>query len=133
MKNRNNSSKNELTKSNDFFIMDAELLPLVEEAENGCLYSQMVLTDAFSTGKKAKRDLDKKEYFLKKIYATAEQNIHKLSALWDLALIERYRGNDDLMREKFNIAIDFMQENMPMEEWDFELFYWIEKFVSDEE
>ncbi len=130
MKNRFNPQNDNYEKSTDYFLLDAELYPLLEEAENDCLYSQMVLTDAFCKGKSAKKDLDMKGYLLKKIYANTDNNLYKMIALWDLALIERDKGNYELMKKKFHDVVDFMQKNMPMKKWDFELFAMMEEFIQ---
>ena len=43
------------TNENNFLI-DADLLPLMEKAENGCLHSQMLLADAFGKGNKIAKE-----------------------------------------------------------------------------
>ena len=78
------------------------------------------------------KNLDKKAYYLNKIYETSSDNTHKVAALWDLALIEKGKGNIVEMEKKFNIVIDFMQENIPMKEWEFIHFDWMEIFISEE-
>jgi len=37
------------------------------------------------------------------------------------------------MKARFHKVIDFMQQNMPMEEWDFSLFDFMEVYIQSDE
>ena len=130
MNNDNNLLDEIINKSGGLYLMDSELIPLIEKAQNGCLLSQCTLADAFCCGEGAKKNEELARYFEKLMFNNTDDNRVKLGVLWNPAIREYQRGNYDKMIEKFNIAIDFMQENIPMEKWDFSLFAIMEKYTQ---
>ena len=127
--------KNDITFLNnrkipaDYFMIDAELLPLVHDANEGCLYSQMMLAHAFGQGEGAKKDRELETKYEEMIFETTDNNVEKVAVLWNAAMKEKDR---EKKKEKFNVVIDFMQEHLPMEEWDFELFAIMESHIQGE-
>jgi hypothetical protein len=114
-------------------MLDIELMKYVEPAENGCIDSQLELIDAFESGIGTKQDSELAAYIGRKLYKLTDDNRVKLGLLWNEALLERNRGNYDKMKEGFHQVINFMQKNMPMEEWDFSLFEDMEFYTQSEE
>lgn len=130
MNNDNNLLDEIINKSGGLYLMDSELIPLIEKAQNGCLLSQCALADAFCCGEGAKKNEELARYFEKLMFNNTDDNRVKLGVLWNPAIREYQRGNYDKMIEKFNIVIDFMQENIPMEKWDFSLFAIMEEYTQ---
>lgn len=122
MDKNDKSSNGKNINSDNLFMVDADLLPLFEKARNGCLDSQLKLVIAFNDGERAKKNEKLTSELEKLIFKTADDSKLKLAALWNPAIREFEKGNYNKMIEKFNIVIDFMQENIPMEKWDFSLF-----------
>ncbi len=130
MSNDDKSIKDLIKESNGSFLMDAELISLIDKANDGCLISQSKLAIAFCRGDGAKKNEKLALHFEKLMSENTNDNRIKLAALWNPAIREYERGNYQVMIEKFNIAIDFMQENIPMEKWDFSLFEIMEKYTQ---
>ena len=104
----------------------------MKEAEHGCLQSQIALAQAFGSGIGAKKDPELAAYYDLKIYESTDDDRVKLAVLWNLAIREKDKGNYEAMKEKFQVVIDFMQENMPMEDWDFSLFDLMESYTQSD-
>ena len=115
------------------FLLDTQLLKHVKEAEIGCLDSQIALAEAFGCGVGAKKDPELAAYYERKIYESTVDDRIKLAALWNLAIREKEKGNYEAMKEKFQVVIDFMRENMPMEDWDFSLFNFMETYTQSDQ
>lgn len=113
-------------------LLDAELHPLIVKAENGDLDSQMILLEAFDEGKNAAKSPELAEYFEQKIYDSTDDLLVKLGVLWNVAVRAGHKGDYSTMKTQFSKVIDFMQENLPMEEWDFSLFSLMEDFLEQE-
>ena len=129
MKNDNLIDSKNKTKSTEPFMMDSELLPLLEKAKNGCFESQVILADAFSHGNGAKQDENLASEYEQMIFENTQDVDIKLGVLWNRAMKEKNARNYKVMIENFNKVIDFMQENIPMQEWDFTLFAMMEEFA----
>jgi len=130
----NNTNQPISAAMNDkFFMLDADLLNHIKQAENGCVESLVTLVDAFGEGNGAKQDPELAAYFERKIYELASDNILKLSVLWNLAIRAKQQGQYETMKARFHKVIDFMQQNIPMEEWDFSLFDFMEVYTQNEE
>jgi len=114
MKNEIESSKNDHQTAPHFYMLDADLLPLMDKAENGCYYAQVDLLHTFTY-----------------VYDNTEDNLMKLAVLWNLAVREKELGNPELMKAKFEEAIRFKVENLPVDKWDFDMFSWAEKHIYD--
>lgn len=134
MKNEIESSKNDIKTANNFYLLDADLLPLMGKAENGCYYAQIDLLHAFTYGNGAKRDRQLEKKYAEMVYESTEDSLMKLAVLWNLAVREKELGNHELMKAKFEEAIRFKVENLPVDKWDFNMFLWMEKHIygSDE-
>ena len=130
MTNKRKSLEEIIAKSGGLYLMDSDLIPFIEKAENGCLDSQATLANAFCCGEGAKKNEELARYFEKLMFNNTDDNRVKLGEIWNPAIREYDRGNYDKMIEKFNIAIDFMQENIPMEKWDFSLFAIMEEYTQ---
>ena len=128
MDNENTSTLEIIESSDSLYLMDSDLIPLIEKAQNGCLLSQSTLANAFCRGEGAKKNEKLARHFEKLMFETTDDDRVKLAALWNPAIREYERGNYSKMIEKFNIAIDFMQDNIPMEKWDFSLFAIMEEY-----
>ncbi|WP_020534870.1 hypothetical protein [Lewinella cohaerens] len=114
------------------YILDAELLPMIAKAENGDLEAQLILAEAFGEGKNASESPNMAAYFEQMIFNSTEDTLVKFSILWNLAIRAKQQQDYSLMKLRFHDAIDFMQENIPMEEWDFSLFGLMEDFLLQE-
>lgn len=130
MANENTLISEIIENSNELYLMDSDLIPLIEKAHNGCLRSQSKLAKAFCSGIGAKKNETLARHFEKLMFETTDDNRVKLAALWNPAIREYERGNYDEMIERFNMAIDFMQHNIPMEKWDFSLFVIMEEYTQ---
>ncbi len=117
-------------KVDGVYILDAELHPMIKRAENGDLEAQLILAEAFGDGKNAVKSPQVAAYFEQKIFDSTEDTLVKLGALWNLAVRANQEDDYPLMKKRFNKVIDFMQENIPMEEWDFSLFDYMDKFLQ---
>ncbi len=133
MKKDNNPPKDNSTKSENLFMIDSDLLPLINKARDGCVNSQIDLSIAFGDGEGAKKNEKLAREFEALIFNTTDNNNLKLAALWNPAIREGENGNFEAMIDQFHLAIDFMQENIPMENWDFELFAIMEKLTQERE
>jgi hypothetical protein len=116
--------------SDDAILVDAELLPLFEKARNGCLDSQLKLITAFSDGTGAKKNEVLTSELEAMIFNSTDNNRFKLAALWNPAIRESEKGNSDEMIAQFHRIIYFMQEHIPMQEWNFDLFTGMEKLIN---
>lgn len=116
--------------SNNFnFIINAELYPLIEKANKGCFDS--LLEVATFLGENAlDRNLEASLYYNQLIFQNTDILNLKLAALWNSAISFKLAGKFQEMEHQFHVAIDFMQENIPMKDWDFELFYLMEEFTQ---
>ena len=114
-------------------LVDLDLFDYFIPAEKGCIDSQLTLIEAFDKGLGAQRSSRLQAYFEDKLFETTDDNRVKLGITWNQALkagrIRRY----DEMKQGFNKAIDFMQMEMPMEDWDFELFEYMELYTQGAE
>jgi hypothetical protein len=110
-------------------LIDADLLPLFEKAKNGCLDSQLKLVIAFSDGKGAKKNEALTSELEALIFNNADNYKFKIAALWNPAIREHRKGNFDEMISQFHKVVHFMQEYVPMEKWDFNLFKTMEELI----
>ena len=131
MKNKIETSKNDHQTAPHFYMLDADLLPLMDKAENGCYYAQVDLLHAFTYGNGAKRDRQLEKKYATMVYDNTEDNLMKLAVLWNLAMREKELGNLELMKVKFEEAIRFKVGNLPVDKWDFDMFSWAEKHIYD--
>ncbi len=127
------TSNNDKANSDSFYILDAELLPLIEKADNGCFDAQMDLSEAFTHGEGAKINNKLASKYGRMLFESTDNNRLKLGILWNEAILEKEAGNYEEMVAGFHVVINFMQENMPMDEWDFSLFAQMEEFTQFEE
>lgn len=112
------------------FLLDANLIPLLKEAKNGCIDAQINLAIAFGDGKGARVNEKLARHFEKMMFDTTDDYRLKLAVLWNPAIREYERGNYERMTEKFHIVIDYMQRYIPMEKWDFSLFTIMENYTQ---
>ena len=128
MKNDSKSSNSNKVNLDDFFIIDAELLPLVEKAEEGCLSSQQRLFEVFVDGDKAKVNYEIAVYYLDLAYKTINHlnlpenefnNKIRQNILWNKAQTLGLKGDVEATKEAFFEMIDFMRDNLPLEDWNF--------------
>lgn len=120
----NNSNGNGLN-SNDFPLMDSQLLPLITKAENGDISAQAKLSEIFWKGQGTQKNYQKAKQYLDMLLNSSEAEENKILALgclFNLALMEKDFGHFEAMKNGFHKVIDFMQEQIPMEDWDFTLF-----------
>ena len=114
-------------------LVDLDLFDYLIPAENGCIDSQLALIAVFEKGLGAQCSLRLQAYFEDKLFETTDDNRVKLGIIWNQALKAGRRGRYDEMKKGFNKAIDFMQMEMPMEDWDFELFEYMELYTQGAE
>ena len=131
MKNKIESSKNDHQAAPHFYMLDADLLPLMDKAESGCYYAQVDLLHAFTYGNGAKRDRKLEKKYATMVYNNTEDSLMKLAVLWNLAMREKELGNLELMKAKFEEAIRFKVAHLPVDKWDFDMFSWTEKHIYD--
>ncbi|MFK7979266.1 MAG: hypothetical protein AB8G86_04755 [Saprospiraceae bacterium] len=122
MKNGIDLLKNSLNNAENAYLLDIDLLPFVEKAENGCFDSQVHLLEAFTFGYGVKKNKALEEKYGKMVYENTDDDSVKLAILWNLANRAYDYGNYEEMEIRFNEVIKFMQNNIPMDEWTFELF-----------
>lgn len=115
------------------FIIDSELLPLFEKAENGCFDSIVDLAIAFGEGNGAKIDYELAGKYEAMMLGQTDDNELKLRLLWNKAVYHRDRADYDLMEEQFKIVVAFMLKNIPVSEWNFSLFEMIEELSQETE
>ena len=115
------------------YVISADLYPLINQAENGDLEAQLTLLEAFDEGKGASKSSEVVAYLEQKIFDTSEDTLVKLGILWNRAIRSGHIGEYQIMKVQFNETIDFMQENIPMEEWDFSLFDLMSEFLQQEQ
>ncbi|MCB0651508.1 MAG: hypothetical protein KDC85_09560 [Saprospiraceae bacterium] len=133
MKDHNDTKNHNAPLSDNSFMIDSDLLPLFDKAENGCLSSQIKLAVAFCEGEGAKKNEALARKFEKLMFDTTDDYRFKLAALWNPAIRAHERGDLEDMKAYFHKVIDFMQENVPMEKWDFSLFEVMEKLTQGKE
>lgn len=142
MKNEIKSLKNTIKNTNDFYLMDADLLPLMKKAESGCIDSQEKLFFAFwGNGEepKAKKNYEMAKYYLKMSYEGLSDskdlghNIARYCILWDKVLLEGQFKGKEAMTNAFYEMIDYMREHIPLEEWDYSNFRFFERLINAEE
>lgn len=112
------------------FLIDTVLLPLIEQAEKGCFDSQVELIDAFTHGRGTKVDDALAAKYEAMLFENTNDPIVKLAILWNAAIYRKQKGEYEAMKRQFQITIDFMQEHIPMEEWDFSLFAQMEEYTQ---
>jgi hypothetical protein len=114
------------------YIMDAKLLEFIEEADQGCETSIAELCNAFSFGEGAQMNTQLATEINTILFDHTENALLKLAIIYNEALF--CKNDREKMIEGFHKTIDFMQAHIPMEEWDFSLFAWMEEYtqLSDE-
>ena len=130
MKNDKKSPNNNKANADKLYMLDAELLPLIEKANNGCFDSQVELANAFTHGEGAKINDSLAAKYEEMIFDATDNNLAKLAILWNIAIREKDAGEYEAMQQHFHTVINFMQENIPMKEWDFSLFAMMEEFTQ---
>ena len=133
MTNIFNKSNNDHENNRDeLVIMDAQLLVLKEKAESGNADALADLAHAFRTGEGAGKNysLAKKYNELLLNSLDGENVLGKYYVLWNLAVLEADYGNYENLKKRFYQIIDFMVNNIPMEEWNFDVFDWIKECVD---
>jgi hypothetical protein len=113
-------------------LMDVSLQELIPQAEEGCVISQATLLEAFEEGKGAQKSEDLVYYFEEKLIESTSDPKFELGVLWNRALRKKDRGDFEGMKDGFHQVINFMQNNMEMEDWDFSLFELMEGFLFEE-
>ena len=103
---------------------------IFSKAEEGDLDAQLTLLEAFDEGKNAARSAELVSYIEQKIFNSSDDLMVKLGVLWNIAVRAGHRGDYPTMKTQFNRVIIFMQENIPMEEWDFSLFEHMSDFLE---
>ena len=128
----NNDLNKLIDKSREHIIIDAELLPLKKKAKAGDIDALIKLSEAFRTGKKAKKNYTLSKEYAEKLFDSLDDKyeLAKYYTLWNLAVLEADYGNYENLKERFYQIIDFMQKNIPMEDWKFEIFDWIKETVD---
>lgn len=114
------------------FIINAELLPLMEKANNGC-FDSLIEVVSYLDDNPIERNLETTLHYHHLIFKNSNDLRVKLAALWNSAISYKDAGRYNDMEKQFHVAIDFMQENIPMEDWDFSLFYLMEEFTQWDE
>jgi len=130
MKNEIKASNDNQISSNDFFVIDMDLLPLVEKAEGGCLDAQQELYFAFSGTRetKAKENYEMANHYLDLAYKVLSQydelgnKLAKYDILWNKVLLEEKFKTKASMQKAFYEMLDYMREHIPLKEWDYRLF-----------
>lgn len=128
-------SKNKIKNDNKEmpYLLDAELLPFIEKAKKGCIMSQAELANAFSEGKGASMNIELAKKYHEMLFNSTNDEIIELVSIWNIAISENRLGNYENMKDILHFAIDFMQEHIPMEEWDFSLFQIMKELTQDRE
>lgn len=117
---------------NTAIIMDADLLVLLEKAKSGDIDALIDLGHAFNDGKRAGKNYTLAKKYLEQLLDTLddEYELAKYYTLWNLAVLEADYGNYENLKQRFYQIIDFMVNHIPMEEWKFDVFGWIEECVD---
>lgn len=118
-------------------VMDAELLVVVEAAERGVYTAMCDASNLFHSGAKGAA----KNYLLAKRYKNAMQAANHLAGkcprvetefLRNFGCVERDFGNVEAAKQHFVEAIKIMANEMPPEEWRFEVFHFLQDLVQSE-
>lgn len=135
MKNDIEPSNDNIIPSDDFPLIDTELLSLIEKAEEGCVTSQEELYVAFSEGVKAKENYEAASYYLDLAYNTLDdlndENhlLARYDILWNKVLLEGKFKNKKAMKQAFYEMLDFIRVNIPLENWDFSQFEFMGELI----
>ena len=130
MTNRYSSGNNTINTIAENYLMDADLLPIAREAAEGCFDSQVTIIGAFTDGEGAKPNPILARFYEEMLFKNTDNEFIKLEILWNYAMAEKNAQNYSAMVEKFQDVIDFMQEHIPMSEWDFSLFAQMKEYIQ---
>ena len=116
------------------YLLDSELLQLVELAETGCIDSQEELFLCFADGIRAMQDYEIAEYYLELALKTIESKYEghpkgKYSILWNKVRLACVRKDGDI-EEKFFEMVDFLKASLPISEWDLSHFEFVKKSLQ---
>lgn len=118
-------------------VMDAELLLVVEAAERGVYTAMCDASNLFHSGAKGVA----KNYLLAKRYKDAMQAANHIAGkcprvetefLRNFGCVERDFGNVEAAKNHFVEAIKIMANEMPPDEWRFEVFHYLQDLVQSE-
>ena len=126
----------------DFFICDSSLLPLVEKAEEGCLASQQKLFESFADGKGTKVNLEIASYYIELAHTTVNQyddgdneynKLIRQDILWNRLQIAGMKEDVEASKNAFFELLDYLRNEVPLEEWDFSRLEFIQQIIHPEE
>lgn len=123
-----------LFNSESSVIFDVDLFPFIQDANNGDIDAIMKVAYAFMNGENATANYDIAIRYFHLLFKSLDKNQymarHKVQ--FNIATIEAKRGNYEELKLRFYNIIKQLYQEVPFEEWNFEVFDWMKECVNSQ-